>query len=149
MYRGRMCTMTDLRAVAALVGLAVAVVACSYLPGGPETSTITIVNKTTVPVSAEDSGSRRIIAPCSERTIEYHGTWGGDPESTRPVAESLPPDAYSVSLESQFTRPFEKALHLRILVDGQGAQTVASNRDANSEPCAGIPPRTGFSPQPS
>jgi hypothetical protein len=100
-----------------------------------------IVNKTTVPVSAEDSGSRRIVDPCSERTIEYHGTWGGDPESTKPVAEPLPPDAYSVSLASQFTRPFENALHLRILVDAHGAQTVGADRDVQSVPCAGIPPQ--------
>lgn len=101
-----------------------------------------ILNKTTVPVSAEDSGSRRIVDPCSERTIEYHGTWGGDPGSTKPVAEPLPSDAYSISLDRQFTRPFENALHLKILVDAHGAQTVGADRDLRSVPCVGIPPRT-------
>ena len=135
-------TSRRLRATAALSVLALAVVACSYFPGGAETSTIVIVNKTTVPVSAEDRGSRRIVDPCSERTLEYHGTWGGDPESSKPVAEPLPSGAYSASLESQFTRPFENALHLTILVDTHGAQTVGADRDLLSVPCVGIPPRT-------
>ena len=110
-------------------------------PGGPETSTMVIVNKTTVPVSVEDSGSRRIVDACTERTIEYHGTWGGDPESKQPVAEPLPPDAYPLSLESQFTRPFETALHLAYIVDATiGAHVVEPRSALRSEPCAGVPP---------
>ena len=121
--------------------VAVAVAACYLLPGGAETSTMRIVNKKTVPVSAEDSGSRRIVEPCSERTIEYHGTWGGDPESGQPVAEPLPSDAYSVSLESQFTRPFENPIHQSVIVDAtNGAHSLDSMPELRSAPCAGIPP---------
>jgi hypothetical protein len=138
-----MTTANRVRGITALPILALAVVACAFLPDGLETSTMVIVNKTTVPVSAEDDGSRRIVDPCSERTIEYHGTWGGDPESSMPYAEPAPPDAYSISLDSQFTRPFENAIHQRILVNTQGAQTVGPDRDLRSEPCVGIPPRTG------
>jgi hypothetical protein len=123
--------------------------ACHGFPGFPETSTMVILNKTTVPVSAEDSGSRRIVGPCSERKIEYHGTWGGDPESDQPVAEALPSDAYVVSLESQFTRPFENALHLSVIVDATyGAHSLDSMPELRSEPCAGVPP-TPASPTPS
>jgi hypothetical protein len=141
-----------LPAVAALTLLALAVAACAGFPGFPETSTTLIVNKTTVPVSAEDSGSRRIVDPCSERTIEYHGTWGGDPESGNPVAEPLPPDAYPVTLESQFTRPFENAIHLTIVVDAtHGGHVVEPASKDRSEPCAGVPPPPSVpaSPQPS
>jgi len=121
--------------------VALAVGACSLLPGGPETSTIVIVNKTTVPVSAEDGGSRRIVGPCSERTIEYHGTWGGDPETAQPVAEPLPSDAYPVSLESPFTRPFENAVHQRVIVDAaNGAHSLDSMPELRSAPCIGVPP---------
>jgi hypothetical protein len=127
---------------AAFLLLALVVVAFWYLSVGPGNSTIVIVNRTTVPVSAEDSGSRRIVGPCSERTIEYHGTWGGDTETSVPVAEPLPSGASRVSLESRFTRPFERAVHLRVLVDTHGSQTVASDRDLRAEPCAGQP-RTG------
>ena len=123
-----------------VLSLLVLVAACNTFPGFPETSTTRIVNKTTVPVSAEDSGSRRIIDPCSERTIEYHGTWGGDPESGQPVAEPLPSEAYVVSLESQFTRPFENALHLSIIVDADGAHSLDSMPELMAQPCAGVPP---------
>lgn len=124
--------------------------ACHMFPGGPETSTIVIVNKTTVPVSAEDGGSRRIVDPCSERTIEYHGTWGGDPETQQPVAEPLPPDAYPVSLESQFLVPFEAARHLSIIVDAaNGAHSLDSMPELRSEPCAGIPPAHSAPPSPA
>jgi len=136
-------TADRVRAIATLPILALVIVACAYPPGGAETSTTVIVNKTTVPVSAEDSGSRRIVGPCSERTIEYHGTWGGDPESSTPYAEPKPSDAFSISLESQFTRPFENAIHQQILVDKNGAHTVGSDRDLRSGPCVGIPPGTG------
>jgi len=136
-------TADRVRAIATLPILALVIVACAYLPGGAETSTTVIVNKTTVPVSAEDSGSRRIVGPCSERTIEYHGTWGGDPQTSTPFAEPKPSDAFSVSLESQFTRPFENAIHQRILVDMNGAHTVGSDRDLRSGPCVGVPPGTG------
>jgi hypothetical protein len=132
-----------------LVLIAFVVAACSLLPGGAETSTIVIVTKTTVPVSAEDSGSRRIVAPCSERTIEYHGSWGGDPESGQPVAEPLPSDAYSVSLESQFTRPFENPVHQRVIVDAtNGAHSLDSMPELRSAPCAGIPPAGLVRPMP-
>jgi len=95
-------------------------------------------------VSAEDSGSRRIVGPCSERTIEYHGTWGGDPESSMPFAEPLPPGAYAISLDSQFTWPFESPIHQRILVDTHGRQTADLDRALGSEPCVGTPPPTGL-----
>ena len=108
-----------------------------------------IVNKTTVPVSAEDSGSRRIVDPCSERTIEYHGTWGGDPQTDQPVAEPLPSGAYIASLESQFTRPFENALHLSVVVDAtNGAHSLDSMPELRSAPCGGVPPAPA-SPTPS
>ena len=123
--------------------------ACHGFLNLPETSTMVIVNKTTVPVSAEDSGSRRIIGPCSERTIEYHGTWGGDPQTDQPAAEPLPSDAYVVSLESQFTRPFENALHLSVIVDATyGAHSLDSMPELRSAPCTGVPP-TPASPAPS
>jgi hypothetical protein len=123
--------------------------ACAGFPGFPETSTTLIANKTTVPVSAEDSGSRRIVDPCSERTIEYHGTWGGDPESGNPVAEPLPADAYPVSLESQFTRPFENAIHLTIVVDAtHGGHVVEPASRERSEPCGGVPPAPSESGSP-
>ncbi len=144
-----MCAAYRLPAVAVLPLLALVVGACHMFPGGPETSTMVIVNKTTIPVSAEDGGSRRIVDPCSERTIEYHGTWGGDPESERPVAEPLPPDAYPVSLESQFTRPFETALHLSVIVDAtNGAHSLDSMPELRSEPCAGVPPAHSTPPSP-
>lgn len=127
-----MTTANRVRAIATLPVLALVVVACAYLPGGAETSTMVIVNKTTVPVSAEDSGSRRIVGPCSERTIEYHGTWGGDPASSTPYAEPKPSDAFSISLESQFTRPFENPIHQRILVDTTGRRRL--DRIATCEP---------------
>jgi hypothetical protein len=130
-----------LPAFVAVALLAFALGACAGFPGLPETSTTLIVNKTTVPVSAEDSGSRRIVDPCSERTIEYHGTWGGDPESEKPVAEPLPAGAYLVLLESQFTRPFERAIHLTIVVDAtHGAHVVESASEERSERCEGVPP---------
>ena len=125
--------------VVSALGLALAIGGCAQLLGLPETSTTLIVNRTTVPVSAEDSGSRRIVEPCSERTIEYHGTWGGDPETSMPFAEPLPADAYQVFLESQFTRPFERAIHLTIVVDTRGAHTVEPRSSLRSEPCAGVP----------
>jgi hypothetical protein len=137
-----------LPAVAALA-VPLALGACAGFPGFPETSTMVIVNKTTVPVSAEDGGSRRIVVPCSERTIEYHGTWGGDPESEQPVAEPLPADAYVVSLESQFTRPFETAIHLSTIVDAtHGAHSLDSMPELRSEPCAGVPPAPSASTSP-
>jgi hypothetical protein len=130
-----------LATVTAVILMTLAAAACSLFPGGRETSTMVIVNKTTVPVSAEDTGSRRIVGPCSERTIEYHGTWGGDPETDQPVAELLPSDAYAVSLESQFTRPFEHARHLSVIVDaGSGAHSLDSMPELRSEPCVGTPP---------
>jgi hypothetical protein len=101
-----------------------------------------IVNRTTAPVSAEDRGSRRIIEACSERTVEYHGTWGGDPETLMPVTEPLPSGAYTIKLESQFTRPFERPIHLRLLVDAHGTQGVTPDRDLQSVPCGGTPPPT-------
>jgi hypothetical protein len=144
--------MTRVRRLPAVAGLAVVALAmggCAGLPGFPETSTTLIVNNTTVPVSAEDSGSRRIVDPCSERTIEYHGTWGGDPESEKPVAEPLPADAYPVSLESQFTRPFERAMHLTIVVDAaHGFHVVEPTSEERSEPCAGVPPEPSVSASP-
>ena len=137
-------------AIALIALLAVVLGACHFFPGGPDTSTMLIVNKTTVPVSAEDGDSRRIVDPCSERTIEYHGTWGGDPESQQPVAEPLPPDVYPVSLESQFTRPFETALHLSIIVDAtNGAHSLDSMPELRSEPCAGVPPAHSTPPSPA
>ena len=60
-----------------------------------------------------------------------------------PYAEPLPSYAYSISLESQFTLPFENAIHQRILVDEHGTQTVGSDRDLRSEPCVGILSRSG------
>jgi hypothetical protein len=130
-----------LPAAAALQLLALVLAGCHGFLGFPETSTIVIVNKTTVPVSAEDSDSRRIVDGCSERTIEYHGTWGGDPQTEQPVAEPLPSGAYVVKLESQFTRPFENALHLSVIVDAEnGAHSLDSMPELRSAPCAGIPP---------
>jgi hypothetical protein len=126
---------------AALPLLALVLAGCHGFLNLPETSTMVIVNKTTVPVSAEDGGSRRIVGPCSERTIEYHGTWGGDPQTEQPVAEPLPSGAYVVKLESQFTRPFENALHLSAIVDAEnGAHSLDSMPELRSKPCAGVPP---------
>lgn len=130
-----------LATVAALPLLVLVVAACNTFPGFPETSTLRIVNKTTVPVSLEDRGSRRIIEPCSERTIEYHGTWGGDPETDQPLAESVPADVHVVPFESQFTRPFEYPLHISIVVDAKyGAHSLDSMPELMAEPCAGVPP---------
>ena len=141
--------MTPARRLLVVALLALATAACRALPGFSETSTMVIINKTTVPVSAEDSGSRRIIDPCSERTIEYHGnTWGGDPKSGQPVAEPLPPGAYVIKLESQFTRPFENALHLGVIVDSNGGHSLNSMPELRSLPCAGVPP-TPTPPRPS
>ena len=138
-----------LPAIAALAHLAFALGACAGFPGFPETSTTLIVNKTIVPISAEDGGSRRIVDPCSERTIEYHGTWGGDPESEKPVAEPLPADAYPVLLDSQFTRPFERAMHLTIVVDATlGGHIVEPGSKERSEPCGGVPPARSAPPSP-
>jgi hypothetical protein len=144
-----MTAVRRLPVVALFPVLGLALGACHVFPGGPETSTMLIVNKITVAVSAEDRGSRRIVDPCSERTIEYHGTWGGDPESQQPVAEPLPADAYPVSLESQFTRPFETALHLSVIVDAtSGAHSLDSMPALRSEPCAGVPPEQSTPPSP-
>jgi hypothetical protein len=134
---------------AALPLLALVLAACHGFLGFRETSTMVIVNKTTVPVSAVDSGSRRIVDPCSERTIEYHGTWGGDPQTEQPVAEPLPSGTYVVKLESQFSRPFESALHLSVIVDAEnGAHSLDSMPELRSAPCAGVPPSPA-SPTPS
>jgi hypothetical protein len=145
--------MTRARRLPAVVALALqafALAACAGFAGLPETSTTLIVNKTAVPVSAEDNGSRRIVDPCSERTLEYHGTWGGDPESGEPVAEPLPADAYPVSLESQFTRPFERAIHLTIIVDAtHGGHVVEPGSKELSEPCGGVPPAQSAPPSPT
>ena len=136
-------------AIAGLAVVALAIGACAGFPGFPETSTTLIVNNTTVPVSAEDTGSRRIVDPCSERTIEYHGTWGGDPESEQPVAEPLPPGAFQVLLESQFTRPLENAIHLTIVVDAtHGAHVIEPSSAEKNEPCAGVPPAPSVSASP-
>jgi hypothetical protein len=139
----------QLPAVAGLAAVALAMAGCAGFPGFPETSTTLIVNNTTIPVSAEDRGTRRIVDPCSERTIEYHGTWGGDPESEQPVVEQLPTVAYQVLLESQFTRPFERAIHLTIVVDAtHGAHVVEPSSAEKNEPCAGVPPAPSVSASP-
>ena len=144
-----MTAVRRLPVVALFPVLSLALGACHVFPGGPETSTMLIVNKTTVAVSAEDRGSRRIVDPCSERTIEYHGTWGGDPESEQPVAEQLPTGAYQVLLESQFTRPFERAIHLTIVVDAtHGAHVVEPSSAEKNEACAGVPPAPSVSASP-
>jgi hypothetical protein len=127
--------------VFALATLALMACACAGFPGFPATSTTLIVNRTTIPVSAQDRGSTRTIGPCSERTIEYHGTWGGDADSEKPVAEPVPANAYPISLESQFTRPFENDLHLTIVVDATiGAHAVVPGSQERSAPCGGVPP---------
>jgi len=54
-----------------------------------------------------------------------------------------------VKLESQFTRPFENALHLSVIVDAEnGAHSLDSMPELRSGPCAGVPPSPD-SPTPS
>jgi hypothetical protein len=58
----------------ALVVLATAVVGCWGF-ATPD-SAFTVVNRTTVPVVVEDDGSVSVVAACSERTLDWHNTWG-------------------------------------------------------------------------
>jgi hypothetical protein len=120
-----------------IVGL-ILVAVYTMFSGGP--SGLTYINKTTVPIAIVDHESRSIIAPCSERTIGWHNSWGGDPSTGKPRAEPLPADAYMVSVDG-YRPAVDSALRLTFVVTRvRIAQIGDGMADPRNLPCEGVPP---------
>jgi hypothetical protein len=93
-----------------------------------------VVNRTTAPVVVADHGSVSVVAACSERTLGWHGSWGGDPDY-RPVVEPVPPGAWTLPT-SDIDQPIEGPLVRRVVVT---KSDVGQTADGNA-PCDGVPP---------
>ena len=121
---------------ARLGGIAVlgtTIAGCSYgFP--PAHDAFTVVNRTTVPVVVADHGSVSVVAACSERTLAWHGSWGGDSDY-KPVAEPIPSGAW-VLPASDVEQPIEGPLVVRVVVT---KSEVGESADGNA-PCDGVPP---------
>lgn len=128
--------------IVAIIGIAVY---STFLGPG---SGLTYINKTTVPIAIVDHESRSIVAPCSERTIGWSNTWGGDRSTGSPRAEPLPADAYVLSVDS-YRPAVDGALRLTFVVTRVGiVQVRGGMSDPRNLPCEGAPPPRP-SPRPS
>ena len=123
------------RRLGALLVVAASVVGCYGVP--PAHDAFTVVNRTTVPVVVADGGSVSIVAACSERTLGWHGTWGGD-DQYRPVAEPIPAGAWVLPPSQVAPEPLEGPLVRRVVVNKLEIGEAADS----SLPCDGTPPGT-------
>ena len=136
---------TVLIAVVAVVGLLAVAVFLMFSPGE---SGLTYINKTTVSIAVTDQGSRSIIDPCSERTLRWHNSWGGDPSTGTPHAEPLPAGAYSVSAEIFRPAPDGVFRVTEVVTRAGVIQQREGMPDLRSLTCEGVPPGW-LSPSPS
>jgi hypothetical protein len=93
---------------------------------------LTYVNRTTVPIAVVDRDSRTIVPPCSERTIGWLNTWGGNHSP-----EPMPPGAFVVSAESY--RVPADALPTITIVIAKDPALIQREPDPQNIPCEGVP----------
>jgi hypothetical protein len=94
---------------------------------------LTYINRTTVPVAVVDRDSRTIIPACSERTLGWSNTWGGNHGP-----EPLPSGAFVVSADGY--RVPADALPTITIVIVKDPALLAGGRDPEDIPCEGAPP---------
>jgi hypothetical protein len=121
-------------AIVGLFGLAV------YLTISGGGSGLTYVNKTTVPIAIVDQGSRSIVGPCSQRTIKWNNSWGGNPSTGLPNAEPMPADAYILSAEGHRPPPDAMPSVTTFITRVQILEVHEGMPDLRDLPCEGTPP---------
>ena len=135
---------TGVVAVIAVVAILV------FIRSSGDQSGLTYVNRTTVPIAVVDHGSRSIVGACSERTLRWSNSWGGDPSTGVPSAEPLPPGAYEVSAENFRPAPDGVFKVTVIITKVRIGQAYGDMPDPRGIPCEGVPPpRPSPSPSPS
>jgi hypothetical protein len=117
----------------ALFVLGTTVLGCYGFPQAQDA--FTVVNRTTVPVVVADGGSVSVVAACSERTLGWHGTWGGGSDY-KPVAGPVPSGAWALPTSDVAPEPFEGPLVRRVVIT---KSEVGESADSNA-PCDGVPP---------
>lgn len=120
-----------------VAGLAAAAAAAAAVAGCFPTgdSAFTVINRTTVPIVVVDWKSVSVVAACSERTIAWHGTWGGN-DRYEPVAEPVPAGAWTLPAANLAPEVIEGPVVRQVVVTSAG---VTENGDRNA-PCDGPPP---------
>jgi len=100
--------------------------ACLTGPG------LTYVNRTTVPIAVVDRESRSIVAACTQRTLGWSNTWGGNHDP-----EPLPSGAFLVSAEGYHV-PAD-ALPTITIVIASDPTVLVGEPDPQDIPCQGVP----------
>lgn len=118
-----------------LLRVAVAALAALSVAGCWGESAFTVTNRTTTPVVVVDWKSVSVVAACSERTIGWHGTWGGGADY-KPIAEPVPSGAWTMPADDVPLGPMEGSIVRQVVVTSAG---VSENGDRNA-PCDGPPP---------
>jgi hypothetical protein len=108
----------------------VSLLLCAFLAACSDLSTLTVENRTTVPV-VFDSG---VVGPCSTGHFIWRGPWvdtDGDP------AASIPPDAVPIRVDTPAAEP---GLHVVDVVSTSGTHSYQSGAVPPLPACGGVPP---------